>query len=144
MKPRPKVLPVVKGHEASQIESSPKTSRTKVSSEGKSLSASQNESGATTAGPMSEFLTVMLKNIEEINIKMEKLDKLLVRRGNKLDDMVKIGPEYQSASCWTAASGSAATSCHEGRRTRRQEDSRKYGGLRTRREIRRYLVRPGP
>ena len=31
----------------------------------------------------------MLKKIEEINMKMEKLDKLLVRRGNKLDDMVK-------------------------------------------------------
>ena len=31
----------------------------------------------------------MLKNIEEIKMKREKLDKILVRRGNKLDDMVK-------------------------------------------------------
>ena len=64
-------------------------SRTKVSSEGKSPSASQDESGATTADLMLEFLTVMLKKREEINMKMEKLDKLLLRRGNKLDDMVK-------------------------------------------------------
>ena len=38
---------------------------------------------------MTELLTVMLKKIEEINMKMETLDKLLVRRGNKLDGMVK-------------------------------------------------------
>ena len=64
-------------------------SRTKVSSEGKSPSASQDESGATTADLMSEFFTVMLKKVEGINIKTEKLDKLLDRRGNKLDDRVK-------------------------------------------------------
>ena len=63
--------------------------RPKVSSEGKSPSASQNESGATTADPMSEFLTVMLNKFEEVNMQFEKLDKLLVRTGNKLDDMVK-------------------------------------------------------
>ena len=57
-------------------------SRTKVSSEGKSPSASQDESGATTADPMLEFLTVMLKKFEEVNMKSEKL-------GNKLEDMVK-------------------------------------------------------
>ena len=63
--------------------------RPKVSSEEKSPSAFQDESGATTADPMSEFLTVMRKKFEEVNMQFEKLDKLLVRRGNKLDDMVK-------------------------------------------------------
>ena len=63
--------------------------RPKVSSEGKSPSASQDESGATTADPLSEFLTVMLKKFEEVNMQFEKLDKILVRSGNKLDDMVK-------------------------------------------------------
>ena len=63
--------------------------RPKVSSEGKRPSASQDESGATTADPLSEFLTVMLKKFEKVNIQFEKLDKILVRSGNKLDDMVK-------------------------------------------------------
>ena len=40
------------------FESSPKMSRTKVSSGGKSPSASQDESGATTADSMLEFPTV--------------------------------------------------------------------------------------
>ena len=80
-------------------------SQTKVSSEGKSPSASQDESGATTADPMSEFLTIMLKKFEEVNMQLKKLDKLLVRRGNKLDDMVKearntnqrrAGPQHQA------------------------------------------------
>ena len=66
----------------------PKDAKAKVFSEGKRPPASQDESGATTASPMSEFLTVMLKRFE-VNMKLEKLDKLLVRRGNKLDDMVK-------------------------------------------------------
>ena len=61
----------------------------KVSSEGKSPRASQDESGATTADPMSGFLTIKLKTFEEVNKKFEKMDKLLVRRGNKLDDIVK-------------------------------------------------------
>ena len=64
-------------------------SLTKVSSEGKSPSASQDESGATTADSMSAFLTVMLKKFEEVNMQFEKLDKLRVRRGNKLDDIAK-------------------------------------------------------
>ena len=59
----------------------------KVSSEGKSPLASQDESGATTDDPMSEFLTIMLYKFE-VNMQFQKLDKLLVRRGNKLDDMV--------------------------------------------------------
>ena len=63
--------------------------RPKVSSEGKSPSASQDESGATTADPLSEFLIVLLKKFEEVNIQFEKLDKILVRSGNKLDHMVK-------------------------------------------------------
>ena len=63
--------------------------RLKVSSERKNPSAFQDESGATTADPMSEFLTVMLKKFEKVNMQCEKLDKLLVRRGNKLDDIVK-------------------------------------------------------
>ena len=67
-----------------------KMPRPKVSSEEKNLSASQDESGATTtADPMSEFLTIMLKKFEEVNMQFEKLDKLLIRRGNKLDDKVK-------------------------------------------------------
>ena len=65
-------------------------SRPKVSSEEKSLAVFRDESGATTtAHLMSEFLTIMLKNFEEVNMQFEKLNKLLVRRGNKLDDMVK-------------------------------------------------------
>ena len=94
--PRPKVLPMGKGHEVFQIDSSPKISRTKVLSAGKSHvvyqnesgppTASQDESGATTADPMSELLTMITK---EINMKFEELDGLLVTRGNKLDDMVK-------------------------------------------------------
>ena len=63
--------------------------RPKVSSEGKSPLASQDESGATTADPMSEFLTVLLEKFDEVNMQFEKLDKLLVGTGNKLDDMVK-------------------------------------------------------
>ena len=64
--------------------------RPRIFSEGKSPSASQDESGATTtADPMSEFLTIMLKKFEEVNMKFEKLDKLLVKKGKKLDDMVK-------------------------------------------------------
>ena len=61
---------------------SPKIPRTNVSFEGKSPSASQDESGATTADPMSELLTVMLKKSEEVNMKFEEL-------GNKFDDMMK-------------------------------------------------------
>ena len=57
-------------------------SRTNVSSEGKNPSASQDKSGATTADPMSELLTIMLKKSEEANKKFEEL-------GNKLDDRVK-------------------------------------------------------
>ena len=63
--------------------------RPKVFSEGKSPSASQDESGASTADLMSEFLTVMLNKFEEVNLQFEKMDKLLVRRGNKLNGMVK-------------------------------------------------------
>ena len=55
--------------------------RTNVSSEGKSPSASQDESGATTADPMSELLTIMLNKSEELNMKFEEL-------GNKLDGTV--------------------------------------------------------
>ena len=62
--------------------------RPKVSSEGKSPLASQDESGATTSDPMAEFLKAMLKKFDEVNMHFEKLDKLLVRTGNKLD-MVK-------------------------------------------------------
>ena len=56
--------------------------RTNVSSGGKSPSACQNESGATTSDPMSELLTIMLKKSEEVNRKFEEL-------GNKLFDIVK-------------------------------------------------------
>ena len=56
--------------------------RPKVSSEGKSPSASQDESGATTVDPMSELLATLTKNFEEVNMKFEKL-------GNKLEDTVK-------------------------------------------------------
>ena len=56
--------------------------RLKVSSEGKSPSVSQDESGATTADPMSELLAIITKKFEEVNMKFEKLD-------NKLEDMVK-------------------------------------------------------
>ena len=66
--------------------------RPKVYSEWRSPSVSQDESGATTADPMSEFLTIMRKKFEEVNIQFEKLDKLLVKRGNKLDDMVNETP----------------------------------------------------
>ena len=63
--------------------------RPKVSSEGKNPSASQDESGPTTADPMSEFLTIMLKKFEEMNMQFEELDKVFVRRGNIFDDMAK-------------------------------------------------------
>ena len=60
----------------------------------------------------------MMELFRTLNQKFEELGRLLVIRGNKFDDTVKSDPEYQSASCWTAAnSGSAATSCREGRRT---------------------------
>ena len=45
----------------------------KVSSEGKSPSASQDESGATTADPMSELLATITKKFEEVNMEVEKL-----------------------------------------------------------------------
>ena len=86
---RPRVLPMGKDHEASQTESSPKMSRTKVLSAGKGHAASQDESGATTADPMSELLTMITKKFEEVSPKFEELGRLLVRRGNKLDDMAK-------------------------------------------------------
>ena len=56
--------------------------RPKVSSEEKSLPASQDESGATTADPMSELLAIITKTFEEVNMKFEHM-------GNKLEDMVK-------------------------------------------------------
>ena len=56
--------------------------RLKVSSEVKRPSASQDESRATTAAPMSELLAIISKKFEEVNMKFEKLS-------NKLDDMVK-------------------------------------------------------
>ena len=65
--PRPKVLSVGKSHEVSQTDSSPKMPRKNVSSEGNIPSASHDESGATTADPMSEFLTMVLKKFEEVN-----------------------------------------------------------------------------
>ena len=80
--PRPKVLPVGKVHEVSQTDSSPKMPRTNIFSEGKSPSASHDESGATTTDPMSELHTIMLKIFEEVSMKFEEL-------GEKLDDMVK-------------------------------------------------------
>ena len=61
---------------------SPKVPRTNVSSAGKSPSASQDESGASTDDLMSELLTIMLKKSEEVNMRFEEL-------GNKLDGMVK-------------------------------------------------------
>ena len=91
--PRPKVLLAGKGHEASQTESSPKMPRSKVLSAGKGHVASQNESEPPT---MMELFRMITKKFEEVNKyfvvkdkKFEKLDRLLVRRGNKLDDMVK-------------------------------------------------------
>ena len=77
--PRPKVLPVGKGHEVSQTESSPKMSRTKVFSAGKGLEASQNKSRPPT----------MMELFKTLNQKFEELDRQLVRTGNKLDDMAK-------------------------------------------------------
>ena len=83
--PRPKVLAVGKGHEASQTDSSPKMPRTDVLSAGKGHVAPQNESGPPT---MMELSTMLTKKFEEVNMKFEKLDRLFVKRGNKLDDMV--------------------------------------------------------
>ena len=77
----------------------------------------------------------MLKKIEEINMKM---DNLLVRGEYNLDDMEKearntnqchAGLQHQAQQPRLAINADV-----------RQEGSRKYGGLRTRRDIRRYLV----
>ena len=77
--PRPNILPVRKGHEASKIESSPKVAQTKFLSAGKGHVAPQNKSGPPT---MMELLRTMNDKIEETN-------RLLVRTGNKLDGIVK-------------------------------------------------------
>ena len=76
---RPKVLPVEKDHEASQTDSSAKMPRTNVLSPGKGHVASQNESGPPT----------MVELFRTLNQKFEVLDRLLVRTGNKINDMVK-------------------------------------------------------
>ena len=76
--PRLKVLPVGKGHEA-QTESSPKMPRTKNLYSGKCHVASQNESGPPT----------IMELFRTLNQKFEEVNMLLVRTGNKLDDMVK-------------------------------------------------------
>ena len=77
--PRLQVIPVGKDQEASQTESSPKTPRPKILSAEKSHITSHNESGPPT---MMEFFTML-------NLKFEELDRLLVRTGNKLNDVVK-------------------------------------------------------
>ena len=56
--------------------------RPKAAFEGKSPSASQDESRATTADPISVLLAIMSKKFKEINMEFKKL-------GNKLDDMVE-------------------------------------------------------
>ena len=77
--PRTNVLPVEKGHEASQTEPGPKMSRTKVPSAGKGHVAYQNESEPPT----------LIELFRTLNHKFEKLDRLLVRRGNNLNGMMK-------------------------------------------------------
>ena len=76
---RPKVLPLEKGREAFQTESSPKIPRTKVFSTGKGHVASQNESGPPT----------MMELFKTLNQKFDELNRLRDETGNKLDDMVK-------------------------------------------------------
>ena len=49
--------------------------RPKVSSEGKSPSASQGEAGATAADPMSELLAIITKKFEEISKHFVDQDK---------------------------------------------------------------------
>ena len=49
--------------------------RPKVSSAVKSPSASQDESEATTADPMSELLTMITKKFEEANMEFEEINK---------------------------------------------------------------------
>ena len=65
--------------------------RPKVSSEGKSPTASQNESGATTTGPMSELLTVMTNKFEEVNMEFEEINKHLVDKTNASKAYVRSG-----------------------------------------------------
>ena len=77
--PRPKILPVRKGHEAFQTESSPKMPRPKVLLARKGHVASQNESGSST----------MIELFRTLNKKQEEMNRLLVRRGNEIEDMVK-------------------------------------------------------
>ena len=38
---------------------------------------------------MMKLFRMLNQKFEEVNMKFEELDRLLVRRGNKLDDMVK-------------------------------------------------------
>ena len=62
--------------------------RPKVSSEGKSPSASQDESGAaTTVDPMSDLLAIMTKKFEEINMKFEEINKHFVDLDKRIEDL---------------------------------------------------------
>ena len=54
--------------------------RPKVSFEEKSPTASQDESGATTSGSMSELLTMITKKFEEVN-------KHLVDQYRRIEDL---------------------------------------------------------
>ena len=73
------VFTVGKGHEASQTDSSPKMPRPKVLSAGKGHVATQNESGPPT----------MMKIFKTLNQKLEEKDRLLDRRGNKIENIIK-------------------------------------------------------
>ena len=76
---RPNVLPVGKGHDPSQTDSSPKRPRPKVLSAGKGLVASKNESRPST----------MIELFRTLNPKLEEMNRLLDRKGKKIEDMAK-------------------------------------------------------
>ena len=61
--------------------------RPKDSSQGKSPTASQEESRVTAADPMSELLTMITKKFEEVNIKFEEINKHLVDRDKRVENL---------------------------------------------------------
>ena len=61
--------------------------RQKVSSEGKSPSASQDESGVTSADRVSEFLAIMIEKFAEVKIEFEKIHKRLDDRDKRIEDL---------------------------------------------------------
>ena len=84
-----------------------------------------------------ESLNVMLKIIDRINMKM---DNLLAKGEFKFEDMKEEALNTNQRHAGLQHQAQQPRLAMKADVQRRQEDSQKYGGLRTRWEIRRYLI----